>query len=550
MKSDVSAAPTAPPENLALYRKHRPPGFADLVGQPAVVQGLSAAVASGRVVHAYLFSGPRGTGKTSAARILAKCLNCLRGGPRPDPCGQCEACTTIAAGSAFDVVEIDAASNRGINEIRELRERVKFAPARLRRKVYIIDEVHMLTPEAFNALLKTLEEPPEAVVFVLATTEMHKVPLTILSRCQRYEFRRMTPTTIRERLASVATREGIAITDSALARIAYLADGALRDGLVLLEQARGFIGTGCIDDGALDRAFGVSHQERIEQIVDAVAAEDIKSAFAALAEAVGQGAEPAWLARELLRWFRHALIAQVDGRVLDSEMPQAQSSSIGHRADKLGRVKVLIALRCLSDCVAQRFSVAPRIDLELALARIILPADELSMQSLSDRLRKLEEQAPAAGSATDPDAGTTVRPLSGPSKPKSQKATVKTADEQPAPAPQSLTTAKLQGLWQIVLSGVKDRSRTCHAWLQHASVADVCGHQVTFATSTKYFADSLADPPMAAIIVEALSAATGLRPVVKFTVAAAPVPEGVRIASPVAFGDFSIAESVLGADLL
>ena len=261
---------TASSAPLTLYRKHRPAAFDELVGQPAVVQGLTAAVKSSRVAHAYLFSGPRGTGKTSAARILAKCLDCLTNGPRPDPCGICEACTSIAAGTAFDVVEIDAASNRGINEIRELRDRVQFAPSQFRKKVYIIDEVHMLTSEAFNALLKTLEEPPEYVVFVLATTELHRVPATILSRCQRYEFRRMTPPVIAKRLEEVAEREKIALDDAAARRIAHLADGALRDALVLLEQARGFAGGKTIDAKVLDAAFGESHREIVERLVDAV----------------------------------------------------------------------------------------------------------------------------------------------------------------------------------------------------------------------------------------------------------------------------------------
>src|ERR1700724_3023885 len=181
---EIAKVPVQPMSQgaLALYRKHRPAGFDELVGQQAVVVGLQAAVTSGRVAHAYLFSGPRGTGKTSAARILAKCLNCQTNGPRPDPCGICEACVSITDGTAFAVIEIDGASNNSVDNIRELRDKINYAPSRLRTKVYIIDEVHMLSSGAFNALLKTLEEPPEHVVFVLATTELHKVPVTIQSR--------------------------------------------------------------------------------------------------------------------------------------------------------------------------------------------------------------------------------------------------------------------------------------------------------------------------------------------------------------------------------
>ena len=313
---------------LTLYRRHRPMTFDQLVGQPAVVTGLQAAVKSSRVAHAYLFAGPRGTGKTSAARILAKCLNCQTNGPRPDPCGVCDACRSIANGTAFDVIEIDAASNRGIDDIRELRERVKFAPGQLRTKVYIVDEVHMLTAEAFNALLKTLEEPPDNVVFVLATTEPHKVPATILSRVQRYEFRRMQPADILERLKTVAQQEHITASQSALQRLAFLADGAMRDALVLLEQARGFAGTGSIDDTVLDEAFGAPVAEVVERAADAIAAADAHEVLAAVAEAVDRGTDPAWLAKELLRWFRLALLAQVSPDVLVTEVPPETATRI------------------------------------------------------------------------------------------------------------------------------------------------------------------------------------------------------------------------------
>src|SRR5215472_6495197 len=379
-------------DGLALYRKHRPAAFDALVGQPAVVQGLQAAVKTGRVSHAYLFAGPRGTGKTSAARILSKCLNCLTNGPRPDPCGICEACVSIAEGTAFDVVEIDAASNRGINEIRDLRERVRFAPAQFRTKVYIVDEVHMLTSEAFNALLKTLEEPPEYVVFVLATTEAHRVPATILSRCQRYEFRRMTPADIGKRLTEVAAVEKIKISPEAVERLAYLADGALRDALVMLDQARGFAAGSKIDDGVLDEAFGASHRELVERIVDAIATNDAGKALKAVADAVADGADPAWLTKECLRWFRLALLSLAGRGLVEAEVGPEEAAEVSERAAKVGRAKVLTALRHLSETAALRFSPQPRIDLELALARIILPSDEMTMRALSDRLRMLEER--------------------------------------------------------------------------------------------------------------------------------------------------------------
>ena len=222
-------------EYVALYRKWRPKGFSELVGQEHVSRTLAQAVVGGRVGHAYLFSGPRGTGKTSTAKILAKALNCEKG-PTAEPCNACESCRRISDGTSMDVMEIDAASNRGIDEIRELRETVKFAPTTGRYRVYIIDEVHMLTSEAFNALLKTLEEPPPQVVFILATTELQKVPATIQSRCQRYDFKRIAAKDIEARLQEVTEASGVAADGAALALVAREADGGLRDALSTLDQ--------------------------------------------------------------------------------------------------------------------------------------------------------------------------------------------------------------------------------------------------------------------------------------------------------------------------
>jgi DNA polymerase-3 subunit gamma/tau len=544
---------------LTLYRKHRPAAFDELVGQPHVVQGLTAAVKSGRVAHAYLFSGPRGTGKTSAARILAKCLDCLTNGPRPDPCGICEACTSIAAGTAFDVVEIDAASNRGINEIRELRERVQFAPSQFRKKVYIIDEVHMLTSEAFNALLKTLEEPPEYVVFVLATTELHRVPATILSRCQRYEFRRMTAPVIAKRLLEVAKREKIAIDDAAAVRISHLADGALRDALVMLEQARGFAAGKAIDDDVLDAAFGRSHRDVVDRLVDAIIASDPGAALQTVADANAQGVDPTWLSKELLRWFRLALIARTSREVLADEAPPEEAENVARRAERLPRGKIMTALRVLSDVVAQRWSTQPRIDLELALARVIVPSDELTLQSLSDRLRALEERGangpahsgPAGGSGAQPPAAKPVSTGAG------RKTSARAADPQ-APAVSTappansasmsvlpLTPTRLAAMWHLVMTAVRERSNPVFAYLQHAAVESADDSMVTLSVSKRHFLESLSEPATAALIADAVEEVSGVRPRIAFELGA---PRRVETA-PQRSG-LALAESVLGSDLL
>ena len=569
--------------SLTLYRKHRPMAFEDLVGQPAVVTGLQAAVKSSRVAHAYLFAGPRGTGKTSAARILAKCLNCQRGGPRPDPCGECDACRSIADGTAFDVIEIDAASNRGIDEIRELRERIKFAPAHFRTKVYIVDEVHMLTDPAFNALLKTLEEPPDGVVFVLATTEAHKVPATILSRVQRYDFRRMQPDDIFARLTAVAKQEKIAAQPEALRRLAFLADGAMRDALVLLEQARGFAMDGTIDDAVLDEAFGAPVYDIVEGIADAVAQSDARALLAGIAEAVDRGTDPAWLAKELLRWFRLALLAQVSPDVLGSEVPPEAQRRIVAKAVTLPRSRVLAALRNLSEAISQRYSAQPRIDLELALVRVVLPSDELSLQTVSDRLRALEERSgggpPSAPPSPKPAAA--IARSSAPAGRKTER-TVRTSSDAPAtaatntdadgvvqqPAPNPiakmpaadpagaretaaqpsdpLSISRLRAQWPLVVSAVKDRSKPCYGHLEHAAIVDAGDGIVTLGVPSKFNRDLLADPAMVKVIADAIGEVSGSQ--VRVDCVVVPETAAAREHKP-ADGAFSLAESVLGAEL-
>ena len=279
----------SPSDSTSLYRRHRPGSFDEVVGQQHVVRTLRNAVEQSKVHHAYLFVGSRGTGKTSMAKILARSLNCERGGPTTTPCGECESCLTIAAGSSVDVIEMDAASNRSVDDVRDLRERVAYAPAGGRWKVYILDEAHMLTKEAWNAFLKTLEEPPPNTVFVLATTESHKVMATIADRCQRFDFQRPSLEQISEVLARVAAAEEIEVDDGALATIARAASGSFRDALGTLDQLVSFGGPQVSLDAVLE-LLGAVDAELLFGAVDAVLAEDPNGVLERVEEWPGPGA--------------------------------------------------------------------------------------------------------------------------------------------------------------------------------------------------------------------------------------------------------------------
>ena len=354
---------------MALYRKWRPQTFKDLVGQEHISRTLTQAITSGKIGHAYLFAGPRGTGKTSTAKILAKALNCTEG-PTPEPCGKCEMCQKITQGTAMDVYEIDAASNRGIDEIRDLRETVKFAPAEGRYKVYIIDEVHMLTSEAFNALLKTLEEPPAHVVFILATTEAHKVPPTIQSRCQRYDFHRITVADIEARLHTIVAQMGMQAEDEALALIAIQADGGLRDALSILDQCSVLAEDG-ITTARVRQILGLVGHDWIYRLTEALAKHESQTVLEVVAELLRDGKDLRQILVELTLHLRSLMIYQAAGTLAQLDLYAEQEEQLRAQSQLFTPAQVITAINRLHDALSElKWSPQPRITVEVALLEL------------------------------------------------------------------------------------------------------------------------------------------------------------------------------------
>lgn len=371
---------------VALYRKWRPQGFDSLVGQEAVRTALTNALETGRIAHAYLFAGPRGTGKTSTAKILAKAVNCEHG-PTPNPCNKCQNCVRINDGTSMDVFEIDAASNRGIDEIRDLREKVAFAPVNGRYKVYIIDEVHMLTTEAFNALLKTLEEPPPHVIFILATTEPHKIPATIHSRCQRFDFKRVTDSDIVKRLREVADGSGIAADDDALQLIAVQADGGMRDALSLLDQCG--VMAERVSAETVRSVLGIVGREALRELVKAVGEGNVPKALELLEALLAGGKDVKQIITELAEYLRAVLLYKASPEYREIYLTDTKEA-IAAMEGLFSTDRLMAAQERLHQCMLElRQSVRGRIAAEMCLFDLCR-VEGSTLAALTARVEKLE----------------------------------------------------------------------------------------------------------------------------------------------------------------
>ena len=401
---------------LVLARKWRPQSFDDIAGQEHITRTLSNAIRSNRIAHAYLFTGVRGVGKTTAARILAKALNCEKG-PTPNPCNQCSFCAEITSGNCIDVLEIDGASNRGIDEIRQIIENVRYQPAQCRFKIYVIDEVHQVTRDAFNALLKTLEEPPPSVKFILATTEPHRLPETILSRCQRYDFRRITLREIVRRLDEISQQEGLNITEGALVLLAREADGSMRDAQSLLEQVLACVEPGskrrdetAVDERLLEEILGLAERQVLYELSKAVIQGNARRCIELIAKVVVEGRDLGRLSRDLVEHFRNLLVVRLakpdakeaeavgKGQLLD--LPDQEIDDLRAQVADLSTETLLdyFDFMAAGDEEVNR-SANPRFPLETVLVRLATLPKTLPVAQLLERLEKLEKKLPGAGPA-------------------------------------------------------------------------------------------------------------------------------------------------------
>jgi DNA polymerase-3 subunit gamma/tau len=411
-----------------IARKYRPQSFGELIGQEHVKTTLENAITQRRIAHGYIFSGQRGTGKTTIARILARCLNCELG-PTPTPCGKCSSCVEIAAGSSMDVIEIDAASNRGINEMRELRENVRFRPARDRYKVFIVDEAHQITSEAFNALLKTLEEPPEWVVFILCTTEAHKIPSTIVSRCQQFSFRSVDFAELVSRMEWIIQQEGITADADVLSVLARAGEGSVRDSLSALDQAIACCGTN-LTATEVRGLLGMFSLDSLSEVAKALIAADSQRMLEVVAELESNGRSLQHFARELARYFRNLLVVKVTGGntrlVAASPSEQEQLAAIAGQFSEEDLTRYLqLSLDLFTDL---QNSLQPRLHLEIGLLRMVH----------AGKLQSIEEALASLGGAGGSGPSLPKAPPPVPPKIQSRAATHQATPVQQQPAPAAI----------------------------------------------------------------------------------------------------------------
>lgn len=479
-----------------LARKWRPQSFTEVVGQGATAETLKNAISQNRIAHAYLFAGARGVGKTTTARILAKALNCERG-PTVDPCNDCASCREVTSSQSIDVLEIDAASNRGIDEIRELRESARYRAARDRYKVFIIDEVHMLTTEAFNALLKTLEEPPAHVVFILATTELHKVPGTILSRCQHFNFRAISYQEIFERLELIAGEENVRIEESALSAIARASEGSLRDGESLLDQAISLCGQEVKEEQVRD-LLGVVPQQLLEDVADAVISRDSRRVLLLVDQVLTSGRNPEQLVRELMGHFRNLLMVKLAGKDLrliaapEEDLVRLQTASSQVSEEDLTRFFQIL----VGTDGELRGAAHPRLHLEMGLVRMVQ----------AKRLAALEELLAAFSGDTLPESSE-LPSVTDPAPSDPSCSPVISQDSKP------LDPGTANTLLDRIRDTVSNESPISASMLEQALGAVVVGDElrVRFAAAQRGLCGMLQDPERLKLIEKATAELEGRR---------------------------------------